>query len=332
MAIDVLLGPWPIVDELIDRAIGPQGATGHTIGAWSSATTYAIGDVVSREKGGIIRLLTSEASDNLNNDPATDDGTWWRLQVTGIPIPVTNKTGAALDKGMAVYISGAQGSKVTVDKADASDPTKDTVIAVLCSDLADNASGYATTAGLMYAQDTSAWIAGNILYLSATVPGTLTTTAPSAPDDAIEVAHVVLSHANQGVLLVHVNHDTHQYLKHTLGIITSHRETIKTQTNVSGNIAIDCNDGNVQEITLNGNMTGQTFSNVPSSGTSFTLAIKLIQDAVGTRTAIWNAAIDWGSDGAPTISTTANYWDWIFLTTTDGGTSWEGTYRIGYGA
>lgn len=373
---DVLLGPYPEVDELIDKAIGPQGPAG---GVWSSSKPYTAGDVVSRTKAGILYVWIAVQA-TAGDDPALDDGTNWtqgdQIDVVSIQFDVSesvadpsiegllswnandkapqygsgisgvsnqlgqemwtprskNDSGVQINNGQAVYISGASGSNPTIALARADDPSTHKVIALATHDIANNDFGYCTAFGMVRDIDTSAFGVGDELFLSATTAGALTATAPTSPDLAIRVGIVIVSNANNGSIFVTVVPEHSQFLKALKGILTSHRETIKIQTNVSGNIAIDCDDGNVQEITLNGNMTDQTFSNVPASGTSFTLAIKLIQDVIGTRTAAWNAAIDWGDDGAPTISTTANYWDWIFLTTTDGGTSWEGTYRIGYGA
>jgi hypothetical protein len=244
---------------------------------------------------------------------------------------VKNTSGSLITNGKAVYISGASGNNPTIALARADDPSTHKVIALATHDISDNGFGYCTTFGMVRDVDTSAFNVGDELFLSAVTDGDLVATAPISPDLAIRIGIVIVSNADSGSIFVTIVPEHTQFLKALKGILTSHRETIKIQTDVSGNIAINCDDGNVQKITLNGNMTGQTFSNIPASGVSFTLAIKLIQDATGNRSAMWSG-IDWGSEGAPTTSTTANYWDWIFLTTTDGGASWEGTYRLGYGA
>lgn len=245
---------------------------------------------------------------------------------------VKNETGSQIDDGKAVYISGSTGINPTIALAQADATTTRKVIALATHDIAHNSFGYCTTFGMVRGINTVAWAAGTELYLSADTAGGLTSTQPSSPDVVIRVGIVIISNANTGSIFVTVGLNSEQFLFHTLGTLTSVRETIKTQTNVSGNIAIDCDDGNIQEITLNGNMTDQTFSNVPASGTYFTLRIKLKQDITGNHTAAWNSAVDWGSVGAPTITATANFWDWIKLETTDGGVTWEGSYKQGFGA
>lgn len=287
---------------------------------------YDTGAIVSRLKGGIIRIFTSETDNNVGNDPGTDDGTYWRVQVTGIPIPVVNKTGAPMSAGDVVYMSGAFGSRMTVALADASDAAKDEVIAVLCADLVDNEAGFATAFGLMFAQDTSAWGEGNILYLSGVTPGLLTLTPPAPPIHAIEVAHVVRVHATQGELLVHVGHEPHQFLLHTRGVLTDVRETFYQEGGVSGSQEIDAGNGNHQEFTMTGNVTGQTFVGF-TNGVSQTVVVDWIPN--GFSIGAWAAAIDWGTEGAPTTPPDGE-WMRVWLTSRDGGTTLTGTARDGF--
>lgn len=72
---------------------------------------------------------------------------------------------------------------------------------------------------------------------------------------------------------------------------------------------IDWDDGNVQFVDMTGNVTF-TLSN-PVSGNAYTLILK--QDATGSRTATWPAAVQWPGGTAPTLSTAANSIDVITL-------------------
>ena len=72
---------------------------------------------------------------------------------------------------------------------------------------------------------------------------------------------------------------------------------------------IDFDTGNVQFIDLTGNVTF-TLSN-PVSGFAYNLVLK--QDATGSRTATWPAAVKWPGGTAPTLSTAANAIDVITL-------------------
>jgi hypothetical protein len=50
-----------------------------------------------------------------------------------------------------------------------------------------------------------------------------------------------------------------------------------------------------------------------------TIAFRICQSAIGGFTAVWGSSIFWGSTGPPTITTTANYCDWISMTATVNG-------------
>lgn len=52
--------------------------------------------------------------------------------------------------------------------------------------------------------------------------------------------------------------------------------------------------------------------------------LHLVQDATGSRTVTWPGNIDWGAAGAPALSTAATKTDRVYLTTDDGGASWQG--------
>jgi hypothetical protein len=73
--------------------------------------------------------------------------------------------------------------------------------------------------------------------------------------------------------------------------------------------AIDFNGGNVQLVTLTGNVTF-TFSN-PVSGARYVLILK--QDGTGSRLVTWPAAVLWSGGSAPTLTTTASKVDIITL-------------------
>jgi hypothetical protein len=63
-------------------------------------------------------------------------------------------------------------------------------------------------------------------------------------------------------------------------------------------------------VTLGGNRTLAAPTNFAEG---VTYALGIIQDGTGTRTLTWNAAFDFGSAGAPTLSTAAGKRDLVFL-------------------
>lgn len=61
-----------------------------------------------------------------------------------------------------------------------------------------------------------------------------------------------------------------------------------------------------------------------TSGEVCAVQVHLVQDATGSRTVTWPGNIDWGAVGAPALSTAATKTDRLYLTTDDGGLSWQG--------
>lgn len=113
-----------------------------------------------------------------------------------------NKTGAPIPDGTAVYISGAQGNRPTIIKAQANSVLTSEIIGVTTQAIADNAEGFVTTFGTVNGVDTSGFTAGAELYLSATVAGQMTETAPSSPNHLVQIATVLNSTVN-GAIFVH---------------------------------------------------------------------------------------------------------------------------------
>lgn len=98
----------------------------------------------------------------------------------------------------------------------------------------------------------------------------------------------------------------------TTGTLYGRSLSQQSQTPVSaGNsgtaLTLDLSKGNLQRVTLTGNVTF-TFSN-PTDGALYTLT--LAQDATGSRTVTWPATVIWAGGSAPTLTTTASYIDEI---------------------
>lgn len=116
-------------------------------------------------------------------------------------IRVTNNSGSAMSNGDVVYVSGGLANKPTVALADADNVATSGVIGVLTEDIANNASGYVTTFGLVRDIDTSSFSAGQLLWLSQTA-GNLTSTRPTQPAIGVVTAICISSHATEGIILV----------------------------------------------------------------------------------------------------------------------------------
>lgn len=94
--------------------------------------------------------------------------------------------------------------------------------------------------------------------------------------------------------------------------------------NSSTALTIDWSAASAQKVTLNGNCTF-TFSNGVTGGA---YVLKLVQDATGSRTATWPAAVKWSGGTAPTLTTTAGQVDLINFYYD--GTDWFGTFSLNY--
>jgi len=109
--------------------------------------------------------------------------------------------------------------------------------------------------------------------------------------------------------------------------LTAHREKVIT-ANSSTAYTVDASTGEAWKLTMTGNCTLTLSGQSASDLTPVTLY--LIQDATGSRTMTWPASVKWGTSGAPTLSTAAGKIDIVTLFTLDNGTTWIGSYRLGF--
>ena len=118
---------------------------------------------------------------------------------------VQNSTGATILKGSVVGFAGVGSNNyLSISKylADGNTPTL-YILGVLAETLPDSGSvGLVTTWGPLTGVDTSAFNVGDILYASPTVAGGFTNVKPTAPDNVIPVAAVLLKSATDGVIFV----------------------------------------------------------------------------------------------------------------------------------
>lgn len=117
----------------------------------------------------------------------------------------TNHTQSDMSKGQAVYISGAQGQRVAITLAMGDGEVASArTFGLLAEDIPKNQSGLVVTQGLVSGFNTSALTEGQVVWLSATVPGGLTNTRPETPNHSVFMGVVVRSHQNQGSVFAKV--------------------------------------------------------------------------------------------------------------------------------
>ena len=115
---------------------------------------------------------------------------------------VRNSTGSTINKGQVVYISGSTGQIGNVILAQANAYTTSQVIGVANQNIPNNTNGWIVTQGTVTGFDTSAFTAGNAIYLSATTAGALTQTEPSTPNYAVHMGVCLYSNANNGKIYI----------------------------------------------------------------------------------------------------------------------------------
>jgi hypothetical protein len=108
---------------------------------------------------------------------------------------VYNKTGSTIAAGKVVYISGSHAHTPTI--ALAKSDTLGTLPAVGMTQyaIANNSWGVIHTEGVITNLDTSAYTAGDLLYVSDTTAGNITTTTPTTKSSYMQMVGVV-SYAN----------------------------------------------------------------------------------------------------------------------------------------
>ena len=114
-------------------------------------------------------------------------------------IRAVNKTGAPINDGQFVYISGAQDNKPTAALAIASTSVANRTIGVATQNISDNSEGMITTQGIVGGFDTSGFTAGDRLYLSNTVQGGITNIMPNDP--IVQVGWALNSTASGKILV-----------------------------------------------------------------------------------------------------------------------------------
>lgn len=99
---------------------------------------------------------------------------------------------------------------------------------------------------------------------------------------------------------------------------------VEAKGNVSGAVTIDVTAGNIQTMTLTGNVTSLTLSSPSPTGNFCYLSLLITQDGTGGRTVTFPASCKGTSGSTFSISgTTASTMTEVFMYTLDAGTLWR---------
>jgi len=128
---------------------------------------------------------------------------------------VHNLTGAAISNGDVVYISGTAHGKhpqVSLARANASGTAQPTGVATM--DIPDGAHGWVTRYGMVRHLDTSAFSAGDVLYLSTDSDGKMTNVSVTVDDGyPVHIGRVMTADASEGMVLVDPFSEHFEYLR-----------------------------------------------------------------------------------------------------------------------
>lgn len=119
-------------------------------------------------------------------------------------VQVQNNSGATIGNGQAVYITGAValGDTPTVGLAIANTSSTSALLGVATHDIANGSLGYVTQSGKVHGLNTSAYAAGQRVWLSTASAGFYQVTDPSQPFYSIFVGYVLDVGSTTGSLLL----------------------------------------------------------------------------------------------------------------------------------
>lgn len=124
---------------------------------------------------------------------------------TDLHLKVYNPSATSMAMMQVVRQSGSSGTRLSVQLALAdSDVTSATSIGVICQTITSHGEGFIQMAGLLQGVNTMAFEEGDTLWLSATTPGLITRTRPTAPNHSVRIGYCIKKSAGAGIILVDI--------------------------------------------------------------------------------------------------------------------------------
>ncbi len=121
-----------------------------------------------------------------------------------ILVYVKNSSGAQINKGKVVRIVGAVGDNPLIATASYEDDNNSAnTLGITNENIANDSFGYVMTEGTLFGVDTSAFSAGQLIYLGAT--GSITGSSPVAPLHNVRLGEVLRVQLNNGSIYVRVD-------------------------------------------------------------------------------------------------------------------------------
>lgn len=303
---------------------GPASATDNALARFDTTTGKLIqnGNITQDDNGNLANVNGISFDTTPTGAPTTAGSIYWN-DGDGTPSVVVNAnidlqlgqenlarvyngTGSQINKGSVVAVTGAQGQRPSVALADAdSEPLSAATLGVAAENIANGAEGFIATFGLLRGVNTSAFTAGDPLYLSQTAGG-LTATRPTAPAHTVFIGWAISINASSGEIFLNINNGWELDELHNV-LITSP---------ASGNTLIyDASVG----VWKNANLTDGTGISITEGAGSITVTNTGVTSAVaGTGISVS------GATGAVTITNSAP--DQTVSLTAGTGISTSGTY------
>jgi hypothetical protein len=170
---------------------------------------------------------------------------------------VRNGETTTLTTGTVVYLDARQGDRATVKRAyNTSDATSAKTLGVVAENIPAHSDGLVTTLGYLEKVNTSAFTAGQTLYLGATA-GTFTATKPYAPNHLVYVGVVVRANAGNGIIYVRCQNGYELDEIHDVQITSPIAGQILSYDSVT-DLWKNTSVGNLSSLTVAGNMTVDT--------------------------------------------------------------------------
>jgi len=189
---------------------------------------------------------------------------------------VRNTSGAIIEKGRVVRITGATGDNPEIALAQ---PTSDVLsansIGITNEQIAINGFGYVMTSGRLLAVNTNSYTPGTNLYLGSN--GTFTATPQTAPNHTVRLGQVLRQNASQGSIYIKI--DNGYELSELHDVLISSPSGSGDLLQFDGSVW-----RNAKSLTGNYNFGGtQTFNNITVNGTgSFAYILQVTGSIVKT--------------------------------------------------
>lgn len=188
--------------KLIQNSVVTIGDTGAIAGATAIGTPdYIDFDITPTVTNAVGRLYWNDAQSTLTvgltSAISADIGQTLYARAT-------NAEATTISKGQAVYMFSATGNRVSVKLANnTGDATSAKTFGLAAENITAGSTGMIICQGVLNGLDTSAYTAGDSLYLGATA-GALTATKPYAPNHLVYIGTVERANAGNGQIYVRV--------------------------------------------------------------------------------------------------------------------------------